>query len=67
MPKEEKKMSLLKPYTNFEKIKNMSINELALFYPCPYDTDNDRDGSICEKNDDCIGCTKRWLESEAEK
>ena len=29
VPKEEKKTSLLKPYTNFENLKAMNINELA--------------------------------------
>lgn len=28
---EKKKMSLLKPYTHFDKIKNMNIDELADF------------------------------------
>lgn len=65
MPK-EKKISLLKPYTNLEKIKNMSIDELALFYPCPYSTDDEIDGTDCKKYGDCIACTKHWLESEAE-
>lgn len=29
VPKEEKKTSLLKPYTNFENIKDMNIDEMA--------------------------------------
>lgn len=62
--REPKKMSLLKPYTNFEKIKAMSIDELAVFYPCPYDFDYETEG-LCKKPD-CIACTKQWLESEAE-
>lgn len=28
-PKEEKKTSLLKPYTNFDNIKDMNLDELA--------------------------------------
>lgn len=28
-PKEEKKTSLLKPYTNFDSIKDMNLDELA--------------------------------------
>lgn len=56
--------------TNFEKIKSMSIDEMAQsdldFLGCPYglyygcEMDKQFDG-------DCIACTKHWLESEAEE
>lgn len=52
--------------TNFEKIKQMSIDEMAQscmdFFSCPY-------GCPMEKrfNDSCIDCTKHWLESEVEE
>lgn len=55
--------------TNFEKIKQMSIDEMARscmdFFSCPYGTPYV--GCPMEKrfNDSCIDCTKHWLESEA--
>lgn len=58
----EKKMSLLKPYTNFDRLKDASIDEMAVIYPCPYERDSVYDGSCADK--DCIECTKQWLESE---
>lgn len=48
--------------TNYEKIKQMSIDEMAYSIMCPYDTDPD----MCGKND-CIKCTKEWLEEEAKE
>lgn len=59
----EKKMSLLKPYTNNDKINDMSIEEkidfmfknnmcINLGKPC---------------NAECKSCIKQWLESEAEE
>ncbi len=58
-----------KRMTNFEKIKQMSIDEMARscmdFFSCPYGTPYV--GCPMEKrfNDSCIDCTKHWLESEA--
>lgn len=58
--------------TNFEKIKSMSIDEMSKtdmggYFSCPYDTPY----ANCEMgkkfDDDCIKCTKYWLESEAEE
>lgn len=54
--------------TNYEKIKSMSIDEMAQsdldFFSCPYGTPY----YGCEMNKhfdgDCIACTKHWLESE---
>lgn len=52
--------------TNFEKIKQMSIDEMARscmnFFDCPYV------GCPMEKrfNNSCIDCTKHWLESEVD-
>lgn len=57
--------------TNFEKIKQMSIDEMArsrmFFFDCPYGTPYV--GCPMEKrfNDSCIDCTKHWLESEVEE
>lgn len=48
--------------TNYEKMKQMSIEEMACSIMCPYGTYPD----ICCKND-CIRCTKEWLETEVEE
>lgn len=56
--------------TNFGKIKQMSIDEMARscmnFFDCPYGTPYV--GCPMEKrfNDSCIDCTKHWLESEVD-
>lgn len=47
--------------TNFERQKQKSVEEMAYSLMCPYDTDPD----ICNKQD-CIQCTKEWLEMEEE-
>ena len=55
---------------NFEKIKSMSIDEMARscmsFFACPYGTPYF--GCPMEKrfNGSCIDCTKHWLESEVD-
>lgn len=53
--------------TNFEKLKSMSIDELAIFscdtYGCPKQTNNDVE---CSKIS-CRDCWKRWLEIEVEE
>ena len=57
--------------TNFERIKSMSIDEMARscidFFCCPYGTPYV--GCPMEKrfNNSCIDCTKHWLESEVEE
>lgn len=54
--------------TNFEKIKQMSIDEMARscmsFFDCPYGTPYV--GCPMEErfNGSCIDCTKHWLESD---
>jgi len=48
--------------TNYEKIKQMSIDEMAEFIgECDY-CNND-----LECNGNCDECCKKWLESEASK
>ena len=59
-----------KKMTNYEKIKNMSIDEMAkklaeetkfcVFVGCP-----EADSKIT--TEDCRKCIKNWLESEVEK
>lgn len=57
--------------TNFERIKSMSIDEMARscidFFSCPYGIPYV--GCPMEKrfNNSCIDCTKHWLESEVEE
>ena len=57
--------------TNFERIKSMSIDEMARscidFFSCPYGPPYV--GCPMEKrfNNSCIDCTKHWLESEVEE
>lgn len=51
--------------TNFEKIKSMTLEEMAKstdpFFACPYGLS----WEDCE-DCDCIECTKEWLEREVE-
>ena len=55
--------------TNYEKIKAMTIEEMAQnmngFFACPYDTPYVGCEMGKKFDDDCIVCTKYWLESEA--
>ena len=58
--------------TNFEKIKSMSIEEMAQtdmggYFACPYDTPYVGCEMGKQFDDDCIACTKHWLESEVEE
>lgn len=66
----KEKVSLLKPHTNFEKFKNMTIDEMADFFvsisvcpTCPVRKE-------CKENrpeDDTRGCRdlwKQWLSAE---
>lgn len=46
--------------TNFEKIKNMSIDEMAQIVQCPEDDEE------CRNDISCIDCCKKWLESEVD-
>ena len=48
--------------TNYDRIKQMSIEDMAYTIMCPYETDPD----ICNEYD-CIKCTKAWLEMEVEE
>lgn len=57
--------------TNFEKIKQMSIDEMArsrmFFFDCPYGTPCVGCSKGKKFNNSCIDCTKHWLESEVEE
>lgn len=49
--------------TNADKIREMSIEELAEIIMCPYDSEPE----YCVGPGNCMGCCKKWLESEAEE
>ena len=52
--------------TNYEKIRAMSVEEMAAIIMCPNDAGI---GNIpCDKSDssDCFACLLKWLNSEAE-
>lgn len=54
---------------NFEKIKNMSIDEMAEYFSiskCSCILDNDCDGDMPNKSKVCVHGIRCWLESEAE-
>ena len=54
--------------TNFDRINAMSIEEIAEcsipFFNCPYDTPYVGCDMGKKFDDDCIKCTKAWLEQE---
>ena len=56
--------------TNYEKIKNMSVEEMALMLMAVYThklniIDKDKLCIICDKQD-CDECVQQWLESKVE-
>lgn len=66
MSKEEK-MSLLKPYTNNDRINDMSVEEKAVFFANSSDCERCAFRyEFCE-NKQCKEGIKQWLESEAEE
>ena len=53
--------------TNYERIKAMSVEEMALAIMCPAEYDlNFNRKSDCngEMNRNCLKCTTEWLQSE---
>lgn len=55
--------------TNYERIKNMSVEEMAVAIPCPLDIDGfftRPEKCMCGEEYDCVECTKIWLNSEVE-
>jgi hypothetical protein len=53
------------PMTNFDKIKGMSVEELAKFLatPCECDVDPEKDGYVECGNELCIERIVKWLNS----
>ena len=54
---------------NFEKIKAMSIEEMAEFFRFKmfFCSDEATDKYECDKYENCTDCIKQWLESESEE
>lgn len=52
--------------TNFERIKNMTVEEMAKVIPCPYikEAYDECKYGWHEKEETCEDCIKHWLESE---
>lgn len=50
--------------TNYERIKQMNVNEMAIYIDCPYGAYSDN--CILNKTCTCFHCIKEWLESETE-
>lgn len=56
--------------TNYDRIKQMSIEKMAIALMCPaeYDLDfNKKEKCQGEMNRNCYKCTLQWLESEVEE
>lgn len=62
------KKELQTPMTNYDRIRAMSVEEMAEcsipFFNCPYDTPYVGCDMGKKFDDDCIKCTKAWLEQE---
>lgn len=48
--------------TRYEFIKTLSLNNMALLFPCPYGRRPYLDTECNDKN--CTECTKEWLSEE---
>ena len=51
--------------TNAEKIRNMSIEDMAAVIMCPYDMPEPLPEMCKEKT--CMQCTIEWLQKESQK
>lgn len=76
----DEKTSLLKPYTNYDRIKNMTVDEMAIEFASPFSLPSfcdlcdktDGDNCVADKDFSCDiyyrkSLMKQWLESEAER
>ena len=60
--------------TNYERIKNMSVEEMAEILMCPVEMDNNfkpptncgKYSNAIETDCDCCKCCEQWLESEVD-
>lgn len=56
------RLEVKKPVTNEDRIRAMSVDDLAHWIVCPYDS------PFCDGIEhDCIGCIKEWLQRPAEE
>lgn len=64
-----------KKMTNYERIKNMSVEEMAEILMCPVEMDNNfkpptncgKYSNAIETDCDCYKCCEQWLESEVDE
>lgn len=56
--------------TNYEKIKNMTVEELAEFFhktnACFYCIYEGLEETECDESEGCLSGIKQWLQAEAE-
>lgn len=50
-----------KPFTNADRIRGMSDDDLAAVIMCPYDGDKD----LCSRPGTCLACCAEWLQQPA--
>ena len=53
--------------TNYEKIKQMSVEEMAFMLMCPAEYDLSFKDCEGKYNRNCNECVKEWLEQEVEE
>lgn len=53
--------------TNYEMIKNMSLEEIAVSLMCPADIDCTFNKKDRCKRTSCVKCTEEWLKAEVEE
>lgn len=51
--------------TNYDRIRNMSIDEMAESLMCPADIDSTFKKPECCEGKNCCECTLEWLEGDA--
>lgn len=55
------RLEAAKPFTNADRIRGMSDDELAAIIMCPYDGDKD----LCSRPGSCTACCAEWLRQPA--
>lgn len=53
--------------TNYDRIRNMSIEEMVVSLMCPADIDCKFEKPDDCKEENCCKCTLEWLESEVKE
>lgn len=62
--KEKSKYARSKKQTNADRIRNMTVEELAFIIMCPYD--GTKEGDCFMEGRNCIQCCKKWLQAEVD-